>query len=121
MRNPKEGSAMSLAIQITVVRGAPGLRSSISFVLGDYGRLHRQEVREIIEQNTLDFIESPDVVGSMEIDGPLLTKALREKSAIIDEIEDDELRQPFQELRDYWLELPSSENAFALAEVILGS
>lgn len=112
---------MSHAIQITVVRGAPGLRSAISFILGDYGRFHRQEVNRILNQNTLVFIEGPDVVGAIELDGPLLTKALTENSAMIDEIEDEELLHPFQELRDYWLSLPENENAFALAEIVLGS
>ncbi|PZR93561.1 MAG: hypothetical protein DI537_10620 [Stutzerimonas stutzeri] len=112
---------MGSAIQITVVRGRPGLRSSMSFLLGDYGRFHRLEVNRILEQNTLTFIEGPDVEGAMEIDGPMLKTALHEKTAEIDEIEDDELRVPFQRLRDYYLSLPDGEAAFALADIVHGS
>lgn len=112
---------MSLATQITIIRGQKGLRSASSFILGDGSRDHQKTVFEILGQNTLAFLDHPDVEGGMEIDALHLTVALRDKADVIDDIEDEELCRPFQEMRDYWLSLPASEDAFAIAELVFSS
>lgn len=112
---------MSLATRITIIHGKKGRRSSNSFTLGDGGRDHHREILHILGENTLAFLELPDVEGGKEIDALHLTLALRDKAAIIDDIEDEDLCRPFQELRDYWLSLQDSDDAFAIAELVLGS
>lgn len=59
-----------------------------------------------------------DLVRAPAHSAPQLTQGLRDKSILIDDIEDEGLRRPFQEFRDYWLSLDDSDDPFAIADLV---
>lgn len=93
---------MSHATQILVMVGTAGQRQVHTFTLGAESARHRDELRHLLTLDALDAIEADGCDHAVEIDADELTAALRNASSIIDMIDDEGLRRPVAEFRDFW-------------------
>lgn len=93
---------MSYATQIVAVTGTAGQRKIHTFTLGVESNRHRATLRNLLCLDALDRIEQQD--EGVEVDADAITQSLRNAATLIDMIEEEGLRQPLAEFRDFWFQ-----------------